>query len=318
MGFRAVRLHRTVVAMDLPPLAFRGELLEAGWTSGEVQRMRQAGALSPVRRGSYVNPADGRPDTPEAQHLLLVRATLPHLSPGWVLSHASAAVVLGLPVWGQDLSRVHVTRDGSGGGRLTRGVHRHVSPLGEDETTVVDGMRVTKPGRTVNDVARTVPFEQAVVVADAALAMLPNDRPSLLAAQARTGLWRGAPQALRAIRFADGGARSPGESRSRVAMHHAGLPAPLLQYEILTPDGRFVGCVDFAWPHLRTVGEFDGKIKYGRLVEPGQSAGDVLFAEKVREDAIRACDWRMVRWIWRDIDAFDPVAARLRHFLSVG
>jgi hypothetical protein len=304
--------------MNLPPLAFRGELLDAGWTSGEVQRMRQSGALSPVRRGSYVNPADGQPDTPEERHLLLVLATLPHLAPGWVLSHASAAVVLGLPVWGQDLSRVHVTRDGTGGGRLTRGVHRHVSPLGEDETTVVDGMRVTTPGRTVNDVARTVPFEQAVVVADAALAKLAIDRSSLLAAQARTGLWRGAPQALRAISFADGGARSPGESRSRVAIHRAGLPAPVLQYEILDDEGRFVGCVDFAWPHLRTVGEFDGKIKYGRLLEPGRSAGDVLFAEKVREDAIRACDWRMVRWIWWDLDSFDPVAARLRHFLAAG
>ncbi len=280
--------------------------------------MRQSGALSPVRRGSYVRPTDGQPDTPEAQHLLLILATLPHLAPGWVLSHASAAVVLGLPVWGQDLSRVHVTRDGTGGGRLTRGVHRHVSPLGEDETTVVDGMLITTAGRTVNDVARTVPFEQAVVVADAALAMLQVDRSSLLTAQARTGLWRGAPQALRAIRFADGGARSPGESRSRVVMHRAGLPAPVLQYEILAADGGFVGCVDFAWPHLRTVGEFDGKIKYGRLLKPGQSAGDVLFAEKVREDAIRACEWRMARWIWWDIGSFDPVAAQLRRLFALG
>lgn len=304
--------------MNIPPLTLRRELLGAGWTSAEVQRMRQSGVLSPVRRGSYVRPLDPQPDTPEAQHLLLIRATLPHLAPGWVLSHASAAVVLGLPVWGQDLGRVHVSRNGSGGGRLTRGVHRHVSPLGEDEITVVDGIRVTTPARTVTDVARAVPFEQAVVVADAALAMPLLDRTTLLAAQARAELWRGAAQALRAIRFADGGARSPGESRSRVAMHRAGLPPPLLQYEILTADGTFVGCVDFAWPHLRTVGEFDGRIKYGRLLEPGRSVGDVLFEEKVREDAIRACDWRMARWIWREIGAFDPVAARLRRFFAAG
>lgn len=298
--------------MAIPPLTLRRELLGAGWTSAEVQRLRQSGVLNPVRRGSYVRPLDPQPDTPEAQHLLLIRATLPHLAPGWVLSHASAAVVLGLPVWGQDLGRVHVTRDGSGGGRLTRGVHRHVSPLDEDQTTVVDGLRVTSPARTVTDVARTVPFEQAVVVADAALATLPLDPAALLAAQARSGLWRGAPQALRAIRFADGGARSPGESRSRVAMHRAGLPRPVLQYEIFSDAGGFVGCVDFAWPQLRTVGEFDGRIKYGRLLEPGRDPGDAVFAEKVREDAIRACDWRMARWIWPDIDCFDPVATRLR------
>ncbi|MBW0116584.1 hypothetical protein [Pseudonocardia abyssalis] len=304
--------------MSIPPLTLRRELLGAGWTSAEVQRMRQSGVLSPVRRGSYVRPLDPQPDTPEAQHLLLIRATLPHLAPGWVLSHTSAAVALGLPVWGQDLTRVHVSRDGSGGGRLTRGVHRHVSPLVEEEVTVVDGLRVTTPARTVTDVARTVPFEQAVVVADAALAMLPLDRPALLAAQTRAELWRGAPQALRAIRFADGGAGSPGESRSRVAMHRAGLPPPVLQYEIRTGDGAVVGRVDFAWPQLRTVGEFDGRIKYGRLLDPGRSVGDVLFEEKVREDAIRACGWRMARWIWRDIGSFDPVATRLRQFFTTG
>lgn len=272
--------------------------------------MRRAGLLTSVRRGSYVT--EPLPDTPEGEHLLLVRATLPHLGPGWVLSHASAAVVMGLPVWGLDTDRVHVTRDGRGGGRVTRGVHRHVAPLRPDEITVVDGIAVTVAGRTVTDVSRTASFEHAVVVADAALATLPVTRSDLLAAQARAALWHGAPQALRAIRFADGGARSVGESRSRVAMRRAGLPRPVLQYEVRSADGRLLGVVDFAWPELRTVGEFDGKVKYGRLLRPGRSAGDAVFEEKVREDAIRATDLGMARWIWREVDHFDPVADRIR------
>lgn len=298
--------------MDLPRLTHRGDLLATGWTDRELRQMRRSGVLSPVRRGTYVAAADPLPDTPEARHALLVRATLPHLAPGWVLSHASAAVLLGLPVWGMATDRVHVTRDGSGGGRLTRGVHRHVSPLRKDEITVVDGMAVTAAHRTVADIARTEPFEQAVVVADAALATLPVTRADLLTAQDRAALWRGAPQALRAIRFADGGARSVGESRSRLAMCRAGLPRPVLQYEVRAGDGRFLGYVDFAWPELRTVGEFDGKVKYGRLLRPGQDAGDAVFEEKVREDAIRATEKRMARWIWRELDHFDPVADRIR------
>jgi hypothetical protein len=34
-------------------------------------------------------------------------------------------------------------------------------------------------------------------------------------------------------------------------------------------------------------------------------------AEKLREDEIRDLDLRVVRWIWEEIDHFDPVTERL-------
>lgn len=96
-------------------------------------------------------------------------------------------------------------------------------------------------------------------------------------------------------------------------MWRAGLPAPGLRYEVRTADGRLVGVVDFAWPELRTVGEFDGRIEYGeRSLRPGQSAADALFEEKQRGDGVRAEDLGMTRWTWLDIDRFTPVAGRLR------
>jgi hypothetical protein len=298
-------------------LLLRTDLLAQGFTDAELRRMRRSGVLAPVRRGSYAAAATA-PDTLEARHLLLVRATLPHLAPGWVVSHQSAAVLLGLPVWDLPLDRVHVLRDGTGGGRVTRGVHRHVAPLREDEVVRVGGMRVTHPARTVVDTASTAPFEQAVVVADAALAPRPDglppltDRPGLRDALERRGR-HGRAAARRAIAFADGGARSPGESRSRVALWRAGLPVPLLQYEVRSVDGRRLGFADFGWPDLRTVGEFDGRVKYGRaLLRPGQVPADVLVAEKTREDAIRATGLGMVRWTWPDLDRFAPVAGRLQ------
>ncbi|WP_300007742.1 type IV toxin-antitoxin system AbiEi family antitoxin domain-containing protein [Pseudonocardia sp.] len=297
-------------------LQLRSELLARGWTDADLRRLRRSGELAPLRRGSYrPGPADG-PDTPEARHALLVRATLPHLGPGWVVSHQSAAVLLGLPVWDVPLDRVHVSRDGTGGGRVTRGVHRHVGRLADTEVVRLGGVRLTGPGRTVVDVAGTVAFEQAVVIADAALAPFQDDRPALLdragllAALARGGRI-GRSAARRVVAFADGGARSPGESRSRVAMWLAGLPAPVLQFEVRGPDGRLLGIVDFGWPELRTVGEFDGRVKYGRLLRPGRHPEDAVFAEKLREDAIRGTDLGMVRWTWPDLDRFEPVAQRL-------
>jgi hypothetical protein len=74
-----------------------------------------------------------------------------------------------------------------------------------------------------------------------------------------------------------------------------------LQQDIFDDDGQFIGRVDFLWKEQRTIGEFDGKIKYGRLLRPGQSLEEVLFAEKVREDALRDLGWQIVRWLWADL-----------------
>jgi hypothetical protein len=125
--------------------------------------------------------------------------------------------------------------------------------------------------------------------------------------------WRGVPAARRAVAFGEPGAASVGESRSRVAIMRAGLPQPVLQWEVRDAAGRLIGRTDFGWPALATVGAFDGESKYGRLLRPGQSPDDVVFAEKVREDHIRATDLGMTRWVWRELGpAFGPVAARIR------
>jgi hypothetical protein len=73
------------------------------------------------------------------------------------------------------------------------------------------------------------------------------------------------------------------------------------QGEIFAPDGRLVARVDFYWEEQQTVGEFDGKIKYGRLLKPGQRIEDVIFDEKVREDAVRDLGLQVVRWLWSDL-----------------
>jgi hypothetical protein len=95
--------------------------------------------------------------------------------------------------------------------------------------------------------------------------------------------------------FSDGGSESVGESRSRVALDRAGLPPPVLQWKVTDRDGELIGRTDFGWPQLRTVGEFDGRVKYGRLLRPGQQPGDAVFAEKLREDRLRDQGLSVVR-----------------------
>ena len=103
-----------------------------------------------------------------------------------------------------------------------------------------------------------------------------------------------------------------GESRSRVILHRWKLPPSALQFEVSSADGAVIGRTDFAWEEHGLVGEFDGRIKYGRLLRPGQDAGDAVFREKRREDAIRDEGWGVLRWTWADLHRPDRFAARVR------
>lgn len=301
--------------MDLPTLGpgplLRPGLLAAGVTDDELRRLRRRGELTVLRPGAYVDPVDQRLRRPESRHALLVAAQVPRVATDAVVSHVSAAVTYGLPIWNVPLDRVHTTRPRRSGGLRTARLHVHTAPLDPDEITAVDGFAVTSAVRTLLDIARTVGFEQAVVMLDAALYRHLVTRADLLTGLERMNRWRGAPAARRVIEFADPRPESPGESRSRVAMARLGLPRPELQWEVVRADEAALGRVDFAWPEHRLVGEFDGFVKYGRLLRPGQAPADVVFAEKVREDGIRAEDLRFVRWIWPEIDTFADVARRL-------
>jgi hypothetical protein len=302
--------------VDLPEILHRRTLRLEGFGDDEVRRLLRAGRLTAVRRGSYV--LGTQPEQREARHALRVRAQLAHLADGAVVSHASAAVLHGLPTWGMRLDRVHVTRARRSGGRAGRQVHVHTAPLAPDDIDVVDGIPITSVARTVVDLARTLPFEAAVAVADAALHALITEperlaglQAALVSILARSTGWRGSPAARRVLAFADARSGSVGESRSRVAIHRAGLPAPVLQWEVIGSAGQWIGRVDFGWPKQRTVGEFDGKEKYGRLLKPGQSPADAVYWEKRREDALRAEALSVERWGWDALSDFAPTAARL-------
>jgi len=112
--------------------------------------------------------------------------------------------------------------------------------------------------------------------------------------------------------FADGRSESVGESRSRVAFELIGLPRPDLQRLITTSDGRIVGRSDFLFDEFWTIGEFDGRVKYGRLLKPGEDPGDVVWREKQREDRMRDLGYEVRRLIWSDLSDRPAIAERFR------
>jgi hypothetical protein len=288
-------------------------LLTQGLTRGELRAHVRTGTLCPIRRGAYLLGAlDPDEDDPGGYlaHRRMIEATVPQLQSGAVLCHGSAAALHDLPVWRHSLAAVHVMRDGNAGGQCREHVHDHRTPLSDDDVIVIDGMLVTGLARTVADLGRSTPKMESVQAGDSALRMglEPEDLQHALKSMYR---WPGVRNARWMADFLDIRSESAGESASRVRMVQDGIPMPELQHEIFDEDGVFVARVDFAWKERRTVGEFDGEIKYGRLLKPGQTKQDVLYAEKAREDAIRAAGWEVARWGWPQIGQPGEIADRI-------
>jgi very-short-patch-repair endonuclease len=286
----------------------RMDAMTAGYSVDEVRRRLRSGQWSRLSRDAYVEsdswPPDEQPwERARRLHLLSMRAVMSRMSPGVVVSHQSAAVLHGLPPWGLDLSRVQVSRT-TGRARSDTVVNVHRSPIGADEITEVDGIRVVTPARAITEAACVSSYEVGVVLADGALHQRLVTPDLLVATADRHKYWNGSAAARAAARFADGLSESVGESRLRVLMANAGLPAPALQVEIRDQDNRLIGRVDFLLLK-RLIVEFDGVQKYG--ADP-----EAVLAEKWREDGLRACGYRVVRTSWADLDRPRATAERIR------
>jgi hypothetical protein len=283
------------------------ELLTEGWSSAELDRLARSGEVQRVRRGAY-ECAPPRSLDRRDQHRRLIAATIRQTFVDAAVSHMSAAVLHQLPIWNNELERVHITRHQSGGGKIRRYVHLHVAPLADIDVCEIEGQRVTTLARTVLDLLRTLTMERSVPIGDAAL-RLGLTLEELAEVAGRCIGWRGMLQARRAMNFLDARSESAGESYSRVVLDRIGIPAPIPQYEVWD-RGVLIGRADFCWEEFRTLGEFDGKQKYGQLLKKGQTAADAVFAEKRREDALRDLGWQIVRWLWEDL--YHPQELRRR------
>jgi len=295
----------------------RAALLAAGFTDDEIRRNRRSGLWQSVHRGTYCA-ADELASLADHERyqlrVLAVAARSPHL----VVSHHSAALLLGLPVKHQEFETVHLIRRGTGGGRTANGRTVRAAKLDPDETLLVDGILVTSVARTLMDLGCTASREAAVMAADYALRQKLLTPAELSAAIARTNRRRGGAAARRALRFADGRSESPGESLARVILDQVGLPAPHLQVSIFAPSGKFLGRTDFGYPELGVLLEFDGFVKYSKLLKDGENAVDVVVREKDRENLLRAMGYLVVRIVWADLGNPAVLAARINANLDRG
>ncbi len=94
------------------------------------------------------------------------------------------------------------------------------------------------------------------------------------------------------------------------------MPEP--QFKVHDRAGEVFARSDFGWEEFKTVGEFDGAQKYGRLLIPGEPPGDKIYQEKLREDRIRDAGWQVARWTWDELQDGTTVIDRIVRTLERG
>jgi very-short-patch-repair endonuclease len=172
-----------------------------------------------------------------------------------VVSHQSAARYWRLTLLVDD-GKEHGTfpRNNSHQPAISRGdVVPHRADLPPDAIVVVGGVHVTTPLRTVCDLARTLPFAEALTVADSALRTRRVWRGQLLRAAAQT-YGRGAARVRRVAAHADGGAGSAAESLARALFIDARLGRVATQIRFAEDEHPY----DIAFPDAEVIVEIDG------------------------------------------------------------
>ncbi len=282
----------------------RDELLQAGFGDQEIRAALTDGSLLRLHRGVYAPGLRDRWSRRTPIEVLRILGVA-RRSPSMVVSHAAAAVLYRIPLWRIDPNVVHLTRRPGGGAVRRPGRIVHSAAFADDEVVQRHGVNVTSVARTVVDLARTYGFESSVIACDYALHERLVTPADLVLALDRARQRPGRRAASRALAFADGRAESPGESRTRVLMSRAGLDAPDLQVEVRDRSGAVLGRTDLGYQRDATLIEFDGKVKYQKLLRPGQTPSDAVIAEKRREDEIRSAGFAVLRIVWSELAAPD-------------
>ncbi|MFC0532696.1 DUF559 domain-containing protein [Phytohabitans kaempferiae] len=183
------------------------------------------------------------------------------------------------------------------------GLDVHAADLLDGDVRDLAGVRATTPARTCWDLAQWLDLVEAVVIVDLLIRRGLVTVTDLEAyARHRRG-HRGWRRLLRAATLADPGAESPQESRLRVRLVLAGVPAPVTQY-VIERDGRFLARVDLAWPEQKVAVEYDGL---------WHAAEDQIHRDRQRLNRLLGADWLVLHVTAKRLrDDFDGVVAELR------
>lgn len=290
------------ILADIDGIILRRDILATGGDDRAIARALRSGEIVRVRNGAYANRELWETYDDVTRYLVRVRVTYLASNTKVAVSHVSAALLWGAPMWRPQLDDVHLTRLDGKAGRRDAGVCQHRGALREGDLMTTAGMCVTSPTRTALDLSTVTRLEQSVPVMDHFLHTKQTTKRLLRTGASAMTYWADSLGTDMAVSFADKRRESIGESCTAVMLRGSGRPMPEPQYKIYDEHGTLIARVDFAWPELGVFLEFDGKVKYQELLRDGEDVTDVVLREKKREELIcRLTGWRCIRIVWADL-----------------
>jgi very-short-patch-repair endonuclease len=279
----------------------RRQLVEAGWSTGAIEKRIRNGRLHPLYAGVYR--VGHRLVQREGQWLAAVLAS----GPDAVLSHWSAAALWMIRPNSRSIIDVTDPRKS----RTWDGINRHHKALPTDEITVEEGIPVTTVPRTIFDLAATEPVDAVQSMLKEAEYRNLWDRLSLWDLVERYPGRRG----VRRVRVAlerlkeepAGHERSPLEERFAPFLRRHRLPLPRFNDWIILGDKRYQ--VDCHWPGTGQIVELDG---WG-----SHKTRSAFRDDRARDRRLRVAGYSVTRITWNQLDDEpETVAADLRALLA--
>jgi hypothetical protein len=297
-------------------VTLRGQYIADGYTDRALARLVADGSLARVRRGAYVAGSVWRQLDEAGRHSVRARAVLLQASTKVSLSHTTGLIEYDVPTWGLELDEIHLTRHDRRAGRREAGVRQHRGALLPGDVVLRNGVSVMSPTRLGLESTTMAGAEVSLAVINHLLHAELTTRALLEERYLPMDRWPRTLTTDLVLRLADPRIESIGETRTFYLCFNRRLPMPEPQYPIRDASGRVIARVDFAWPELGVFLEFDGKVKYEKLLKEGERASDVVLREKRREELIcRLTGWRCIRLTWADLENPERTAAILREAL---
>jgi hypothetical protein len=254
----------------------RADARACGYPDPDIDSLLDTGGWRRIRPGTYAPHQTLTLVDDATTHLRRLFQVLRRGEPGLIASHQSAAALHALPLWGLDLTDLHLTARTGHPGPQPDGIRRHVrDPVGPG-VTLWNKLRLTTPTRAGVEVAAPAPPAPAVALTEAALYAGLTTLPTLKrattqllppASNARDGgvldgVGDPVARALRVFELASTESASVAESRLRLILSEAGLPTPSSSPPPM-PDDQLVDLACALWfPDQRTVVEFEPRFPF--------------------------------------------------------
>jgi len=271
----------------------RWQLMERGWTEGEIKWRIRTGRLHRLHAGVY---AVGHNLIPkQGRWMAAVLAS----GSDTLLSHQTAAALWGLR--GYSGGAIHVTLPRKS--TPSKGIRRHFSLVPDDERTEQEGIPVTSVHRTILDLAVTASVDEVTAMIKEAEYRNFWDRLSLWDLLERYPKKRGSRN-LRLVlgRITEeptGRKRSPLEERFAAFLRRHHLPQARFNDWILLGSKRYR--VDCHWPGTRQIVELDGW--------EGHGTRTAFREDRARDRALRVAGYSVTRLTWNQLDDEPEVIA---------